>query len=570
MTFLVSILLKMIVVSAIIIAVTTLVRHQSAIKQSTAIHLGLVALLITPVLAGAFHFSGIGLAISTQPRVQEAAKSRQIAANLPQPSPVTPHVAHLNVERQHVSSGIASETLSVAIFLIWFIPAVVLLLRLIRAHYKIHSLLTNAVEINDREVLRTLSELVDRTHFRRPLRLFVSSAVDSPLSIGLTRAAIVLDPKTLHQRTGLESILAHELAHIAARDSLRLCVSNLATAINWFNPLVWALDRRASFLREAAADERVVAKLQRPIEYAIVLTEHVRSRMLIPFQAAHAMAPRKAEFKARIDRILNYRASRSDSRSLTCGALIIGVVAFFLVAAYGQVDHKKETALSTIQANNSTTASHSNSAPIAHNALKAPYAAWIQQAIASDDNSKDLTTSGRGHVVAEGTAQASDSASVKPYQQPAIDDDYPVHKSGTGNLAATLAFAEINGAGLRLSSRQKRFAERAQEIFPRLADLTVMEMSILSGAASIEDLRALYDYGFKSLTFHEILPATSIGVRSRFLEVAVRNGCTQHTLDELIRIAAIESVPGEVSASKRVCDVPATAKADVQVRPFNY
>ena len=51
--------------------------------------------------------------------------------------------------------------------------------------------------------------------------------------------------------------LAHELAHLAARDPFWCLVADGAAAMLWWHPAVWWLRRQSQLASELAADERV-------------------------------------------------------------------------------------------------------------------------------------------------------------------------------------------------------------------------------------------------------------------------------------------------------------------------
>ena len=46
------------------------------------------------------------------------------------------------------------------------------------------------------------------------------------------------------------AIVAHELAHVARMDWIKLLLAQVATPLFWFNPLVWMLAREAHQRRE--------------------------------------------------------------------------------------------------------------------------------------------------------------------------------------------------------------------------------------------------------------------------------------------------------------------------------
>lgn len=68
---------------------------------------------------------------------------------------------------------------------------------------------------------------------------------------------VFVDHARLHEE-GLETILAHERVHIRQRHSADLLALELAAAVQWFNPLAWAMIREMKTLHEYLADHGVL------------------------------------------------------------------------------------------------------------------------------------------------------------------------------------------------------------------------------------------------------------------------------------------------------------------------
>jgi beta-lactamase regulating signal transducer with metallopeptidase domain len=82
----------------------------------------------------------------------------------------------------------------------------------------------------------------------------------SPVAFGIFRPTIALPPDFLVRFSVAEreAMLAHEMAHLAARDPLWLAVSDAVIDLAWWHPLVWWARRKLQFANEAAADEASV------------------------------------------------------------------------------------------------------------------------------------------------------------------------------------------------------------------------------------------------------------------------------------------------------------------------
>jgi len=158
---------------------------------------------------------------------------------------------------------------------------------------------------------------------RRPLRLLVSPHAATPLSWGIVPAWILIGPATHDRPDQAEAVIAHELAHIRRFDWVGLVVARLATALFWFNPLVWLVVRQMMREVELAADADALGRVDR-YDYAQALLAVAGGRLA--HSDANGMAFTRTALARRISNVLNGDARRR-MRPL--------VPALLLVAALG-------------------------------------------------------------------------------------------------------------------------------------------------------------------------------------------------------------------------------------------
>jgi beta-lactamase regulating signal transducer with metallopeptidase domain len=181
----------------------------------------------------------------------------------------------------------------------------------------------------------------ERTRSEAPngdrIRLMVSDTLYSPLSWGLVRPVILIDPDTLAEPDEAEAILAHEVAHIARRDWLALMLTRIAAALFWFNPVVWLLEREIVQQAEEAADCEA-ARCVEPARYAQTLLSWAQ----VPGRAlpANSIAPKGSALGRRVRAILDRRTRERPSGSaltrvavMLCVAIAAPVAAMKLVQA---------------------------------------------------------------------------------------------------------------------------------------------------------------------------------------------------------------------------------------------
>ena len=102
-----------------------------------------------------------------------------------------------------------------------------------------------------------------------------SRLVDAPGVIGSLRPVILLPVAVLANLTPaqIESILAHELAHIRRRDYAVNLLQTVGEALLFFHPAVWWVSSRIREEREHCCDDVAVEVCGEPTAYAAALAE---------------------------------------------------------------------------------------------------------------------------------------------------------------------------------------------------------------------------------------------------------------------------------------------------------
>ena len=109
---------------------------------------------------------------------------------------------------------------------------------------------------------------------RREVNLLRSPAVSAAITAGVMKPVIILPNRAEEwsaERKHL--VLSHELAHVKRWDSLIEILGFAATALHWFNPLVWVALNRLRIERERDCDNAVLNSGAKPSAYASLLME---------------------------------------------------------------------------------------------------------------------------------------------------------------------------------------------------------------------------------------------------------------------------------------------------------
>lgn len=100
--------------------------------------------------------------------------------------------------------------------------------------------------------------------------VFTSTEVREPGVFGVARSAIVL-PATIYDtlsESQLNTVMAHEEAHVRRHDNLMAAIHLFITAIFWFYPIAWWVKEQLMHERERACDEAVLEAGTNPRVYA--------------------------------------------------------------------------------------------------------------------------------------------------------------------------------------------------------------------------------------------------------------------------------------------------------------
>lgn len=180
--------------------------------------------------------------------------------------------------------------------------------------------------VSDRETLDALHDVQAKLGVTQHVKLRACPGISSPMLLGFVRPTVLLpsDPIAID---GLSLILKHELVHWKRKDVWCKTLVLLASALHWFNPLVYRIAREIALQCELACDEEVIkhsdmTKRQQYVE-AIIGVMRQRSRGQSAFSTS--FSDNKLSMKQRVLSIM-------DTRSKKWG---ISILALFIVATIG-------------------------------------------------------------------------------------------------------------------------------------------------------------------------------------------------------------------------------------------
>ncbi|GAB4395189.1 MAG: hypothetical protein OHK0053_00790 [Microscillaceae bacterium] len=245
-----------------------------------------------------------------------------VLAPSPSPTPQSPAQSSWEVFRaefeayfqNHLPLIVSIWTLGVLILMLHFLGGLAYLQRL--KHYK-----TFAVAPLWHQKMADLAEALQ---VRQKVRLLESALAQVPMVIGYLRPVILLPIGTISGLTPLqvESILAHELAHIRRHDYLINLFQSLVEIALFFNPFVWWISATVREERENCCDDLAVQVTGDSLTFAKTLVTLEARRGHYP-ELAMALAGQSGGLRQRVMRLMAQKNRKSTFSEGFLSALVL-------------------------------------------------------------------------------------------------------------------------------------------------------------------------------------------------------------------------------------------------------
>jgi bla regulator protein BlaR1 len=186
-----------------------------------------------------------------------------------------------------------------------------------------------------------VQKIAVRMDIRKPVYIWMSELVSSPVTIGYLKPVILLPIAAVNHLSTqqIEAVLLHELSHIKRYDYFINLLTKLIQTLLYYNPFVKAFVKIFETEREKSCDETVMQFQYEPHGYA--------SALLVLEKAAHvphhtlavgASDGKKSEFRKRIEWILGIQSKQTFSFNKLAGVLaallcFIGLNAFIILSS---------------------------------------------------------------------------------------------------------------------------------------------------------------------------------------------------------------------------------------------
>jgi beta-lactamase regulating signal transducer with metallopeptidase domain len=139
----------------------------------------------------------------------------------------------------------------------WCGGVVLLALRLLFGLQRVHRWQATATPLARPEFAAALARLRAALRIERPVRLLESARATVPAAMGWLRPAILVPTALVSGLTTaeIESLVAHELAHIRRHDYLANLVQNVLETLLFYHPAMWWLSHATRSERENCCDD---------------------------------------------------------------------------------------------------------------------------------------------------------------------------------------------------------------------------------------------------------------------------------------------------------------------------
>jgi beta-lactamase regulating signal transducer with metallopeptidase domain len=177
---------------------------------------------------------------------------------------------------------------------------------------------------------RVSCDFIECMPFPRP-ELRESDEIFVPFTVGWRKPLIILPAGWRRwDDFKLQSVLAHELAHVQRADWVVALIAAVNRTIFWYNPVSWRIERSLAVLSEEACDAAALSSIGDPSRYASVVLDFARIAAESPLSIATSMA-RTSRTGKRIEGILEGRIA---PRATTGGFTLLLVLLFALPVFY--------------------------------------------------------------------------------------------------------------------------------------------------------------------------------------------------------------------------------------------
>lgn len=314
--------------------------------------LALFYIAITPLLAKRYSVVGryytwlvivIGLIIPFRPQFSNAIIKVDMPSNtvIPTTIPLENKIPATFAVKHTLSSTVSNISWWQIAAMIWLIGMILFLTYHAIKHYHFLKLVARwSKNITDKQILTLTQNLKAQMDLPQNIDLQFCDSIGSPMIIGFVNPRILL-PKLDFAKDELYFILKHELVHYKRKDLWYKYLVLIATAIHWFNPIVYLIAKSIDIQCELSCDEEVVRNADADTRqyYSETIISVVRHQSKRKTALSTNFYGGKKNMKERIFSIMDM-SNKKSSLVILCGVLILTCGTGFAAKAKTQSPHQ--------------------------------------------------------------------------------------------------------------------------------------------------------------------------------------------------------------------------------------
>jgi beta-lactamase regulating signal transducer with metallopeptidase domain len=538
---LIGIALKSLLIAGLTLGLLELITKRSAAERSWVAHIGLFALLImafAPLVLPSWNVEAPSL-FGDAAEPYAVVQQRPGIGTTVSPTSTVP-AAQILTKTAPASPSLSPAAVATALYAV---PAAILLFITFLALARLIALRARADVLVDSHWLSALARAQRRMGFKHGTALLTSDDLTSPVSWGLMRPVILLNSRAVEAAGEAEAIIAHELAHVARMDWVKLLLARIATALFWFNPLVWLLAREAHQLREEAADDSVLAADIVDTDYAQLLVGVARHECPGLLLGAHGVAPSKSSLARRVARVLDGKSvrrpvARSFALGVFTGAVLIAAPLAALTLTPAGPKAAKPSKM--VAASEPQSAYYSGAREV-----PADLPHIIANGVSTSVSSAVAAATSAAQTSREGTADAVEEAQAAREAALARAQEVREQAHQAAEQAREDARAEDRGDLVSRALAAGRIGVTPEYIAamraaaPRLANLDISDFTgMRTLGVTPEYARGLATAGFPSITAEQLMAARAVGLTGEYVR-AMRSAGIQGDLDDFVQLRSV-------------------------------
>lgn len=221
----------------------------------------------------------------------------------------------------------------------WGILALWFSLRLGRAIWHLNELRKSCIPVDPSELDPVLQRTLQHHGGRRQIVLCTSEQVRVPTAVGLVKPAILIPHSLMCELSPVElnQVVLHELAHIRRWDDWTNLIQQALTALLFFHPAVWWIEKKLGLEREMACDDAVLAETASPRAYAECLARLAeKSFVTRGIALAQSVLGKVRQTSARVARILDENRPAPAPYSSQLALSLVAVLAMGCTVVYSR------------------------------------------------------------------------------------------------------------------------------------------------------------------------------------------------------------------------------------------